>query len=369
MWTCSTASEPFPQVRQGLGKGSQSQHHAQCPLPVAWVARKAPASQVDIARKRQWMSSAPPKNRKPIPAREPGPGMNSFHKHERGKRKRWDAGTEVRRFERRKPARTRAAPLPFGGARGRGRSGGLSFVSRGEALRRWLTVGSWKGVRGRGDSPCPTTNATCQTGPGGLLRGEPVGLDRCGRGIWPSRRSHGCHLLRASDRSAWPGGGTMGPNRGAPGAAPAPGGQDHHTQAGPAAQKREREPSRRVPSESPPRCQGERPRPSRLPAPRQKWMGEERESGGAGVRASPGGTKAAPAAEHRRPSGRKRGAQGRLLPTTGCPARVAPPGSGPPDPEPRAAGARLRRLTGSYSCCWDRRPWRWWWWSWRLGAR
>lgn len=32
-WTCSAGSEPFHQVRQGLGKGSQSKHRAQCPTP------------------------------------------------------------------------------------------------------------------------------------------------------------------------------------------------------------------------------------------------------------------------------------------------------------------------------------------------
>lgn len=92
------------------------------------------------------MSPAPPKNRKPPPAREPGPGMNSFDKRQMGKRKRRDAKTEVQEFERRKPTRTGSLPLPFGGGSGRGRSRGLSFVSRGEALRRVLTVGSWTGL-------------------------------------------------------------------------------------------------------------------------------------------------------------------------------------------------------------------------------
>lgn len=101
----------------------------------------------------------------------------------------------------------------------------------------------------------------------------------------------------------------MGPNRGAPGAAPAPGGQDHHTQAGPAAQKREREPSRRVPSKSPPRCQGEPPRPSRLPAPSSK---AEMNGRGAGIGR---GRRAGIAARH------KGGAGGRAPPPVRTQAR------------------------------------------------
>lgn len=147
MWTPSTGYKPFHQVRQGLGKGFQSKHPKPSSLnAVARLARKAPASQVEIVRKRQWMSPAPPKNRKPPPAQEPGPAKNSLGKRQRGKGKRWDAKTEVRRFERRKPTRTGLPPFRVRGGRGRGRSRGLSFVSRGEALRRGLTAGSWTGV-------------------------------------------------------------------------------------------------------------------------------------------------------------------------------------------------------------------------------
>lgn len=67
-------------------------------------------------------------------------------------------------------------------------------------------------------------------------------------------------------------------------------------------------------------------------------MGEEQESGGAGVPDSQSRTKAAPAAKYLRPAGRKRGAQGTLPPTTGCLARVAPLSSGPPDPKIRGYG-------------------------------
>lgn len=111
MWTPSTDYRPFHQVRQGLGKGVQSKHPvSSSPNAVARLARKALASQVETVRKRQWMSPAPPKNRKPPPAREPGPATNSFGKRQRGKGKRWDAKTEVRRFERRKPTRTGSPP-------------------------------------------------------------------------------------------------------------------------------------------------------------------------------------------------------------------------------------------------------------------
>lgn len=72
MWTSSTASKAFHQVRQGLGREALPVHTPclgpPCLAAVAWVARKARAAQVEIVRKRQWMSPAPPKNRKPPPS-------------------------------------------------------------------------------------------------------------------------------------------------------------------------------------------------------------------------------------------------------------------------------------------------------------
>lgn len=128
MWTPSTGYKPFHQVRQGLGKGFQSKH----PMPsslnaVARLARNAPASQVEIVRKRQWMSPAPPKNRKPPPAREPGPAKNSFGKRQRGKGKRWDAKAEVGRFERRKSTWTTSPPLLLSEVGAEGEAAGSSL--------------------------------------------------------------------------------------------------------------------------------------------------------------------------------------------------------------------------------------------------
>ena len=198
MWTSSTASKAFHQVRQGLGWEALPVH-TPCPGPpclaaVAWVARKARAAQVEIVRKRQWMSRAPPKNRKPPPSsREPGPEVNSFGKRQRGKRKRWDAKTEVRRFERRKPTWNDTLPLPFGGGRGRGRSRGLSFVSRGEALGGGFTVGSRTGAGIVMTSPARTQMPPARRTRVGRSPADPIaaaaGSDRhAGRGA--------THLLR-----------------------------------------------------------------------------------------------------------------------------------------------------------------------------
>lgn len=112
-------------------------------------------------------------------------------------------------FGRRKPTRTGWLPSRLEGGSGRGRDGGLSFVSRGEALRRGLTVGSCTGERVTMTSP-----ARPQMPPAG--RPQRVGA----RGTWS---------LRPQDLTAQPsagpppasgqrqkrvaGGGTMGPDR------------------------------------------------------------------------------------------------------------------------------------------------------------
>lgn len=120
-------------------------------------------------------------------------------------------------------------PFAFGGGRGRGRSRGLSFVSRGEALRRGLTVGSRTGVGVAMTSPArpqmpPAGRAPVDKRPQDSIAAAEGGGHRGGEGGPPPARG------QRQERVAR--GGTMGPDRDAPGAAPARGGQDHRPGAG-----------------------------------------------------------------------------------------------------------------------------------------
>lgn len=133
--------------------------------------------------------------------------MNSFGKRQRAKRKRWDAKTEVRRFERRKPTWNDTLPLPFGGGRGRGRSRGLSFVSGGEALGGGFMVGSRTGAGIVMTSPARTQMPPARRTQVGRSPPDPIaaaaGSDRhAGRGATT------CSVSR--DTSAWPGVGQWG---------------------------------------------------------------------------------------------------------------------------------------------------------------
>ncbi|NIG61675.1 not available [Pontoporia blainvillei] len=176
----------------------------------------------------------------------------------------------------------------------------------------------------------------------------PAGRTRVGRS--PPDRS-----LRLQDLTATPGagpppapgqrhervggGGTIGPDQGAPRAARAPGAQDHRPGAEPATpQKGESEPSRHIPTnETPPRCERERPQPSPAPS-----SGEGMNGRGAGIGRGrcvrlAGGTKAEPVAEPHRPAERESSAPGTLPPMYCRQARLAPRAAALPPPSPRAS--------------------------------
>lgn len=166
-----------PKPSAKLGKGSEEALPVHTPCPEAplsgcsgmAVARKARAAQVEIVRKKQWMSPAPPKNRKPPPS-SPGirPRGELIWQTSRGKRKRWDAKTEVEGLSAENPLGTTRSPSHSEVGAGEGKEQGLSFVSRGGGT--WRRVYGWV-LNGGGDragfQPRPKTNATCQADPSG----------------------------------------------------------------------------------------------------------------------------------------------------------------------------------------------------------
>lgn len=126
--------DPNPAAKLGnrLEEGASPNTAPSAPSPnaAASVAKKAPLSRwkqyteetMDVSGPAQEQETS---SRKGTGARDELMEQTST---------RWDAETEVRRFEHRKPTRTGTLPLPLAGGRRKGGSGGLSFVSRREAL-------------------------------------------------------------------------------------------------------------------------------------------------------------------------------------------------------------------------------------------
>lgn len=107
------------------------------------TGQKGPASQVEIVKKRQWVSPAPSKNRKPPPAWNLGQRRTHLANVKGGRQRGGMQRPRSEGLSAENPLGLRHPPFCFQRWVQKGKQQGLPFVSRGKALRRGLTAGSW----------------------------------------------------------------------------------------------------------------------------------------------------------------------------------------------------------------------------------
>jgi hypothetical protein len=161
----------------------------------------------------------------------------------------------------------------------------------------------------------------------------------------------------ARRRSAWPGGGTMGPDLGTP-EVRLDTWETRTTILGwarLAAEDRKRTPPPHVQTKTCSAGRGGRPQP-RPPQPSLGGRNEWRAVGSGRGRRARLARRHKAARRKAPPPARARAERTRKLQTTTDTRPALPAGSRSPVLNPRAARARPHRLTGSYSCCWGRHP-------------